>query len=51
MGPSSRLRKGVAGDWKEAFTAEDKRIVKEVAGDVLIRFGYERDGNWYLGRL
>jgi hypothetical protein len=44
--PSSRLRKGVAGDWKNVFTAEDKRIFKEVAGDVLIKLGYERDGNW-----
>jgi hypothetical protein len=43
---SSRLRKGVAGDWKNVFTAEDKRIFKEVAGDVLIRLGYERDSNW-----
>jgi hypothetical protein len=44
--PSSRLRKGVAGDWKNVFTAEDKRIFKEVAGDVLIKLGYERDSNW-----
>jgi hypothetical protein len=43
---SSRLRKGIAGDWKNVFTAEDKRIFKEVAGDLLIRLGYEKDSNW-----
>ncbi len=42
----SRLRKGVAGDWKDAFTVVDKRIFKEVAGDALIRLGYRRAGNW-----
>jgi hypothetical protein len=43
---SSRLRKGIAGDWKNAFTDGDKRIFKEVAGDLLIRLGYEKDSNW-----
>jgi hypothetical protein len=43
---SSFYRKGVAGDWKNVFTAEDKRIFKEVAGDLLIELGYERDNDW-----
>ena len=43
---TSRLRKGIAGDWKNVFTGEDKRIFKEVAGDLLIRLGYEKDSNW-----
>ena len=43
---SSRIRKGIAGDWKNVFTDDDRRIFKEVAGDLLIRLGYEKDDNW-----
>lgn len=39
-------RKGVAGDWKNHFTEEDKQVFKEVAGDMLIRLGYEKDMSW-----
>jgi hypothetical protein len=44
--PSSFYRKGVAGDWKNYFTEEDRRIFKEEAGELLIRLGYERDLDW-----
>jgi hypothetical protein len=40
------LRKGVAGDWENVFTERDKEIFKEVAGDLLIKLGYEKDGDW-----
>lgn len=43
---SVRFRKGVAGDWKNVFTEEDKRIFKEHAGELLVELGYENDGNW-----
>lgn len=43
---SSRSRKGVAGDWKTTFTEEDKRVFKEIAGNLLIELGYEEDNNW-----
>jgi hypothetical protein len=33
------------GRWKE-FSEEDKQIVKDVAGDMLIEYGYARDKNW-----
>ncbi len=39
-------RKGVAGDWKNHFTEEDKRAFKALAGDMLIRLGYEKDMSW-----
>jgi Sulfotransferase family len=39
-------RKGVAGDWKNHFTDEDKRAFKALAGDMLIRLGYEKDMSW-----
>ncbi len=44
--PTAFFRKGVAGDWKEVFTEEDKRVFKEAAGDLLIKLGYERDNDW-----
>jgi hypothetical protein len=43
---SSRSRKGIAGDWKNVFTEEDKRGFKEVAGDLLIELGYENSHGW-----
>jgi hypothetical protein len=43
---SSRSRKGVAGDWKTTFTEEDKRVFKEIAGNLLIELGYEEDNDW-----
>lgn len=39
-------RKGVAGDWKNHFTDEDKRAFKAIAGDLLIELGYEKDLSW-----
>lgn len=39
-------RKGVVGDWKNHFSDEDKKVFKDVAGDMLIRLGYEKDLSW-----
>ncbi len=43
---SPTFRSGKTGEWKTRFTAEHKRIFKEVAGDLLIQLGYEKDNNW-----
>ena len=43
---SSFYRKGIAGDWKNHFTEEDKRVFKEEAGKLLIRLGYEKNLDW-----
>jgi hypothetical protein len=43
---SSFYRKGIAGDWKNHFTEEDRRVFKEEAGELLIRLGYEDDLDW-----
>jgi hypothetical protein len=40
---SSRFRKGVAGDWKNAFTQEDQRIFEEIAGGLLLQLGYKEN--------
>lgn len=39
-------RKGVAGDWINHFDEADKTVFKEIAGDLLIRLGYEQDNSW-----
>lgn len=41
--PSSFFRKGVAGDWRNTFTEQDRRVFEEAAGDLLARLGYEQD--------
>lgn len=43
---NSFLRKGIAGDWKNYFNEDAKRIFKKYAGNALIDFGYEKDENW-----
>jgi len=40
------LSKGQAGNWSRLFTEKDKSIFKEVAGGMLIKWGYEKDVNW-----
>jgi hypothetical protein len=39
-------RKGIVGDWKNHFGPEEKRIFKEMAGDLLVTLGYEPDLSW-----
>ncbi|SER14945.1 Sulfotransferase domain-containing protein [Amphritea atlantica] len=39
-------RKGGLGGWSEAFTPKHKELFKSVAGDLLIKLGYETDYNW-----
>lgn len=43
---SPTFRSGKTGGWRERFSPEHKRLFKEVAGDVLIRLGYEQDYDW-----
>ena len=43
---SSFLPKGHAGNWERLFTAKDKSIFKEVAGEMLVKWKYEEDINW-----
>ena len=43
---SPTYRSGKAGGWQELFSPDHKRLFKEVAGDLLIRLGYERDLEW-----
>jgi hypothetical protein len=43
---SHTFRSGKTGGWKEHFTEEHKALFKDVAGDLLVRLGYEKDNNW-----
>jgi hypothetical protein len=43
---SPTFRSGKTGEWKKYFTDEHKKIFKNLAGDLLIKFGYEKDNNW-----
>jgi hypothetical protein len=45
-GIASFLPKGQAGNWMRLFTARDKAMFKEVAGGMLVRWGYEKDHSW-----
>lgn len=40
------LPKGQTGNWRRLFTAKDKALFRDIAGDVLVRWGYEKDNNW-----
>ncbi len=45
-GIASFLPKGQAGNWSRLFTGKDKSIFKEVAGEMLVKWGYEKDLGW-----
>ncbi len=43
---SPTFRSGKTGEWRRYFTPAHKRLFKEVAGDLLIQLGYEKDNDW-----
>lgn len=43
---SPTFRSGKTGEWKKYFTDEHKRIFKDVAGDLLVKLGYEKNNDW-----
>ncbi|GAB4540086.1 MAG: hypothetical protein Fur002_06210 [Anaerolineales bacterium] len=43
---SHTFRSGKTGGWKEYFAEEHKKIFNDVAGDLLIRLGYEKNNDW-----
>ncbi|MEE8574732.1 MAG: sulfotransferase domain-containing protein [Thermodesulfobacteriota bacterium] len=40
------FRKGIVGDWKNTFEETDREMFKQIAGELLIKLGYETDSNW-----
>jgi len=45
-GKSRTFRSGKTGGWREFFTEEQKKLFKEVAGDLVVRLGYEKSNDW-----
>ena len=45
-GIASFLPKGQAGNWQRLFSAKDKSVFKEVAGEMLVKWKYEKDLGW-----
>ena len=43
---SPTFRSGKTGEWTKYFTDEHKKKFKNVAGDLLVKLGYEKDNNW-----
>ncbi len=43
---ASFLAKGHAGNWRTLFSAADKALFKQTAGQALIKWRYEQDMNW-----
>ena len=43
---SPTFRSGKTGEWKKYITDGHKKMFKEIAGDLLIRLGYEKNDDW-----
>jgi hypothetical protein len=43
---SHTFRSGKTGGWKQYFTDEQKKLFKEIAGDLLVKLGYEKNNDW-----
>ncbi|HUE99165.1 MAG TPA: hypothetical protein VMN99_07905 [Anaerolineales bacterium] len=43
---SRTFRSGKTGAWREHFTNEHKELFKDLAGDLLVKLGYEKTNDW-----
>ena len=43
---SPTFRSGKTGEWRKHFTDEHKKTFKNVAGDLLVKLGYEKNRDW-----
>jgi len=43
---SHTFRSGKTDGWRQYFTDAHKKLFKDVAGDLLVRLGYEKDNDW-----
>jgi hypothetical protein len=43
---SHTFRSGKTGGWREFFSPEHKKLFKDVAGDLVVRLGYEKSNDW-----
>ena len=40
------IQKGKSGSWKDFFSEQDRLLTKQIAGETLIKWGYEKDLEW-----
>lgn len=40
------IQKGKSGSWKDFFSEQDRLLAKQIAGETLIEWGYEKDLEW-----
>lgn len=43
---SRTFRSGKTGGWREHFTEKHKELFKDIAGDLLVKLGYEENNDW-----
>jgi hypothetical protein len=43
---SHTFRSGKTGGWREFFSEEHRKLFKDVAGDLVVRLGYEKNNDW-----
>ena len=43
---SRTFRAGKTGGWRDHFTDEHKKLFKDVAGDLVVKLGYEKSNDW-----
>ena len=43
---SHTFRSGKTGGWREHFTDDHKGLFKDVAGDLVVKLGYEKNNDW-----
>lgn len=43
---SKFTRKGIVGDWRNSFSDDEVRIFSEIAGELLVKLGYETSPSW-----
>ena len=43
---SHTFRSGKTGGWKQYFDGDHKKLFKDIAGDLLMKLGYESSNDW-----
>ncbi|MBN1305131.1 MAG: sulfotransferase [Anaerolineales bacterium] len=43
---ASFLPKGIAGNWMRLFSGQEKALFKQIAGEMLVKWGYEDSVDW-----
>jgi len=43
---ATNIQKGKSGSWKDLFSDQDRQLAKKIAGETLIKWGYEKDLEW-----